>query len=197
MTQAIVLNSEMVSDQNKHIEEAVKSNRRRLMDFIRRRIDDVNDAEDVLQDVFEEMTEAYRMMQPIEQIASWLMRVARNKIIDRYRKKKPVSLEDQSRNFGNAADDEPLFLADILPDPASLSSDKYDESIIWSAVEEALDELPKEQREVFIWHELEGKSFNEISGATGVSVNTLLSRKRYAVLHLREKLQDLHDEMFL
>jgi RNA polymerase sigma factor (sigma-70 family) len=123
--------------------------------------------------------------------------VARNKIIDRYRKKKPVSLEDQSKNFGIVNDDEPMFLADLLPDPSSNVSDGYDESIIWSAFEDALDELPKDQREVFVWHELDGKSFNEISEMTGDSVNTLLSRKRYAVLHLRKRLQSLYDEMFL
>ena len=166
------------------------------MSFIRQRIDDVNDAEDVLQDVFEELTLSYRLTQPIEKVASWLMRVARNKIIDRYRKKSPELLEDQAR-FVGANDDEHLFLADILPDPSSSNGNQHDDKMVWMAIEEALAELPAEQREVFIAHELEGKSFNEISAMTEVSVNTLLSRKRYAVLHLREKLQDLYEEMFI
>ena len=178
--------------QNKQIDKALRENRNRLRDFIRRRIDDVNDAEDVLQDVFEEFTIASRLMEPIEQAASWLITVARNKIIDRYRKKKPDWLEEQTP----PSEDDELFLADILPAPDDASIQNYDSQLIWTAVEEALNELPASQRDVFVMHELEGKSFNEISEATGVSVNTLLSRKRYAVLYLRDKLRYLYNEMF-
>jgi len=192
VTGALAIDNRMAAMQNKQIDKALRENRNRLRDFIRRRIDDVNDAEDVLQDVFEEFTIASRLMEPIEQAASWLITVARNKIIDRYRKKKPDWLEEQTP----PSEDDELFLADILPAPDDASIQNYDSQLIWTAVEEALNELPASQRDVFVMHELEGKSFNEISEATGVSVNTLLSRKRYAVLYLRDKLRYLYNEMF-
>ncbi len=194
MAEAILISAEMTA-QNQRLEDAVNTNRKRLFDFIRQRVDNVNDAEDVLQDVFEELTEAYRMTIPIEQVTSWLIHVARNKIIDRYRKKKTVALEDQKFSSGEG-EDEPLMIADLLRGNSSSPDDQFDNNLLWSMIEEGLDELPAEQREVFVWHELDGKSFNEISIDTGVSVNTLLSRKRYAVLHLREKLRTIYNEMF-
>jgi RNA polymerase sigma factor (sigma-70 family) len=158
-------------------------------------VSDAEDAEDILQDVFEELTEAVRMMQPIEQVASWMFRVARNKIIDRYRKKKTESLEDQKFQTPQS-EDEQLLLADLLMDSSSSAVNRFDKNLLWSAIEEALDELPPEQRDVFIMHELDGKSFNDMVKETGIPLNTLLSRKRYAVLHLREKLRGIYNELF-
>jgi RNA polymerase sigma factor (sigma-70 family) len=194
MTRAITISAEM-TEQNQRLEDAVRDNRNRLFAFIRQRVENSTDAEDVLQDVFEELTEAYRLTTPIEQVASWLMRVAKNKIIDRYRKKKTVALEDQKFSGGDG-DDEPLLIADLLKGNGSSPDSQFDNNLLWNMIEEGLDELPPEQRDVFVWHELDGKSFTEISEETGVSVNTLLSRKRYAVLHLREKLRELYEEMF-
>jgi RNA polymerase sigma factor (sigma-70 family) len=194
MTDALSI-SEMAERQDENIAQAVKSNRKRLRDFIRQRVSDMEDAEDILQDVFEELTEAVRMMQPIEQMAAWMFRVARNKIIDRYRKKKTESLEDQKFNSPHS-EDEPLMLADLLRDPNAGSASRFDTNLLWNAIEEALDELPPEQRNVFVWHEMDGKSFNKIMEETGIPLNTLLSRKRYAVLHLRKKLRDIYDELF-
>lgn len=194
MAQVITLTAEM-SEQNQRLEEAVRDNRNKLFAFIRQRVDSSSDAEDVLQDVFEELTEAYRLTTPIEQVASWLIRVAKNKIIDRYRKKKTLALEDQKFAVGDG-EDEPLLIADLLKGNGSSPDSNFDNNLLWSMIEEGLDELPPEQRDVFVWHELDGKSFVEISAETGVSVNTLLSRKRYAVLHLREKLREVYDEMF-
>src|SRR3982751_5311950 len=175
MAQAITLTTEM-TEQNQRLEEAVRDNRNRLFAFIRQRVDNSTDAEDVLQDVFEELTEAYRLTTPIEQVASWLIRVAKNKIIDRYRKKKTLALEDQ-RFAGRDGDDEPLLIADLLKGNSSSPDSHFDNNLLWNMIEEGLDELPPEQRDVFVWHELDGKSFVEISKDTGVSVNTLLSRK--------------------
>jgi RNA polymerase sigma factor (sigma-70 family) len=194
MTQVITLTAEM-TEQNQRLEEAVHENRNKLFAFIRQRVDSSSDAEDVLQDVFEELTEAYRLTTPIEQVASWLIRVAKNKIIDRYRKKKTLALEDQKFAAGDG-DDEPLLIADLLKGNGSSPDSQFDNNLLWSMIEEGLDELPPEQRDVFVSHELDGKSFLEISAESEVSVNTLLSRKRYAVLHLREKLREVYDEMF-
>jgi RNA polymerase sigma factor (sigma-70 family) len=141
-----------------------------------------------------ELTQSYRMMQPIEKMAAWLFRVARNKITDNYRKKRPVLLEDQLIYQGGDDDDQ-LFLNDLLKSSSASPDKEFDQALIWEAVEMALDELPKEQREVFVKHELEGISFKEMVDETGESMNTLLSRKRYAVLALREKLQYLYDEL--
>lgn len=194
MAQAITIN-EAMKEQNERLEEAVRDNRNRLFAFIRQRVENNTDAEDVLQDVFEELTEAYRLPVPIEQVTSWLIRVAKNKIIDRYRKKKTLALEDQKFSNGDG-EDEPLLIADLLRGNGASPDSAFDNNLLWNMIEEGLDELPAEQRDVFVWHELDQKSFVEISNETGVSVNTLLSRKRYAVLHLREKLRDIYDEMF-
>lgn len=179
--------------QNRQIQDAVRKNRQRLLEFIRRRIPPQEDAEDVLQEVFYELVEMYRLMKPVEQLASWLFTVARNKITDMYRKKKPVSLEE---HFSiKSSEEEEYLLADFLPADQFSSEDKLMQQAILDALAEALEELPAEQRDVFIWHELEGKSFKEIVELTGATQNTLLSRKRYAVLYLRERLRFLYDDL--
>jgi RNA polymerase sigma factor (sigma-70 family) len=182
--------------QNRQIQETVKRERRRLLAFIRQRIPRPDDAEDILQDVFYEFTEMARLMKPVEQIASWLFTVARNKITDRYRKKKPLLLEDVFVFKSGDGDDDGYLLDDLLPaaDVRSADAEMMRETIM-EALTDALEELPTEQREVFIWHELEDKSFKEIADITGAPVNTLLSRKRYAVLHLRERLKELYAEL--
>jgi len=181
----------MALEQNQQITEVVEREQSRLRNFIRRRVPDPRDVEDILQDVFYELVEANRLLMPIEHVTGWLFRVARNRIIDLFRKKKPDSLSDQA-----AADDEGevLRLEDLLPSPDAGPDALYMRSVLLDELELALDELPAEQREVFVAHELEGRSFKEMSTETGVSVNTLLARKRYAVLHLRERLQQIYDE---
>ena len=190
----LTFDSVMTERQNQSIQETVKKESPRLLDFIRKRIPNADDAEDILQDVFYQLVEMNRLMKPIEEVTAWLFTVARNKITDRFRKKKPESLEKQL-SYNREEEGEMLNLADILP----ASGESQDRMMLRSAVmeelEEALDELPKEQREVFMLHEIDGKSFKEISEMTGASVNTLLSRKRYAVLFLRERLRKLYDEL--
>ncbi len=184
----------MSVQQNELIRDTVKKERGRLLDFIRKRVSSEEDAEDILQDVFFELVEAYRLMKPIEKVASWMFTVARNKIIDKYRKKKTLSLENQ---VGVNSDDEGehLNFAELLQDYSNSADGELIRNIIIEALEEALEELPKEQREVFISHEIEDRSFQEISDETGVSVNTLLSRKRYAVLYLRKRLESVYQEI--
>ena len=181
----------MALEQDQRISEVVKREQSRLHNFIRRRVPDPLDAEDILQEVFYELVEANRLLMPIEHVTGWLFRVARNRIIDLFRKKKPESFSDAAV----ATDDEELLrLEDLLPSPDAGPDALYARSVLLDELEFALDELPDEQREVFIGHELEGRSFKQMAAETGVSVNTLLSRKRYAVLHLRERLQSIHDE---
>lgn len=184
----------MTKAQDETIREVVRENGKKLFDFIRRRVNKPEEAEDIFQDVLYELTSSYRMMQPIEKMAAWLFRVARNKITDTYRKKKTELLEDQIVYQGSS-EDEQLYLADLIRGSAESPDAEFDQSLIWNAIEQALDELPDEQREVFVKHELEGISFREMSEESGESVNTLLSRKRYAILALRKKLQALYDEM--
>jgi RNA polymerase sigma factor (sigma-70 family) len=181
----------MALEQNQRISEVVKREQSRLRNFIRRRVPDPRDAEDILQDVFYELVEANRLLMPIDHVTGWLFRVARNRITDLFRKKKPESFSDAAVEDG---DDEPLRLEDLLPSPAAGPEALYARSVLLDELELAVDELPEEQREVFIAHELAGRSFKEMAAETGVSVNTLLSRKRYAVLHLRERLQSIYDE---
>ncbi len=171
--------------------EALKQEQSRLRSFIRRRVPDSRDAEDILQDVFCELAEANRLLMPIEHVTAWLFRVARNRITDLFRKKKPESLSDTV--IAND-EDERLQLEDLLPSPDAGPEALYVRAVLLDEIELAIDELPRVQREVFVAHELEGRSFKEISKQTGVSVNTLLSRKRYAVLHLRERLQIAYAE---
>jgi RNA polymerase sigma factor (sigma-70 family) len=178
-----------MSDQDSQLSEIIAGQRSRLRSFIRRRVPDPSDAEDVLQDVFYKLVEANRLLMPIDHVTGWLFRVARNRITDLLRKKKP-------ENFSAVADgaDETLRLEDLLPSSDAGPEALYARSLLLHELELALEELPEEQRDVFVAHELEGHSFKEISAQTGVSVNTLLSRKHYAVLHLRKRLQDLYDE---
>ncbi len=179
--------------QNAEITQTVRQERSRLLSFIQQRIPDRDEAEDILQDVFYQFTEAYRTIHSIERVTAWLFTVARNKITDRYRKKRPEPFSQKQV----ATDDEGggLRLEDILPDVSNSPDGEMMRAMIWTAIEEALDELPKLQREVFVMHEFEDKSFKEISAQTGVTINTLLSRKRYAILHLRKRLQALYDEL--
>lgn len=185
---------EMTKSQNDTIGEVVRENGKRLLDFIRNRVREPEEAEDIFQDVMIELTQSYRMMQPIEKMAAWLFRVARNKITDNYRKKRPVLLDDQFVYRGSD-DDEQLYLQDLLKSSSQSPDSDFDKALIYEAIELALEELPDEQREVFVQHELEGKSFKEMAEETGLSQNTLLSRKRYAILALRNKLQFLYSEL--
>ena len=171
-------------EQDRRIAETVERERGKLRNFIRRRVSDPGDADDILQDVFYELVEASRLLQPLEQVTAWLYRVATNRIIDLFRKKKPVTLSDQE--WGN--------IVDLLPSPEEGPDAAYARSVLLDEIDAALDELPEEQREVFVAHELQGRSFKELAEASGVGVNTLLSRKHYAVLHLRKRLQEIHKE---
>ena len=183
--------SRMKLEQDRRIAEVVERERSRLRSFIRRRVPDASDAEDVLQDVFFALVEANRLLMPIEHVTGWLFRVARNRITDLFRKKQPESLGGRT---GADEDDEVLPLEDLLPSPDAGPEALYARKVLLDELELAIDELPEEQREVFVAHELEGRSFREMAAETGVSVNTLLSRKRYAVLHLRQRLQGVYDE---
>ena len=181
-----------MTEQDRQISEVVAEQRSRLRNFIRRRVPDPSDAEDIVQEVFYELVEANRLLMPIDHVAGWLFRVARNRITDLFRKKKPVTFSD----IAVADEDgELLRIEDLLPSPDAGPEALYFRNVLLDELELALDELPVEQREVLIAHELEGRSFKELSAESGVSVNTLLSRKRYAVLHLRERLQSIHDEI--
>lgn len=179
-------------EQDQRISDAVAREQSRLRNFIRRRVADPGDAEDILQDVFYELVEAYRMMKPVEQVTAWLFRVARNRVTDLFRRK---SRETARTDPGRVLEDgEELLLEELLPSPGAGPDAAYARSVLLDELDHALEELPAEQRDVFVAHELMGYSFKELSAQTGVSVNTLLSRKRYAVLHLRERLQALYDE---
>lgn len=181
----------MAHEQDERISEVVRREQFRLLNFIRRRVPDPRDAEDILQDVFYELVEANRLLMPIEHITGWLFRVARNRITDLFRKKKPVSFCEATVTDEN---DELLLLEELLPSPDAGPEALYVRHVLLDELELAVEELPEEQRRVFVAHELEGRSFKEMAAETGVSVNTLLSRKRYAVLHLRERLQSVYDE---
>ncbi len=178
-------------EQDQRISEAVSREQPRLRSFIRKRVADPGDAEDILQDVFYELVEAYRMMKPVEQVTAWLFRVARNRITDRFRKRSREALRTEPAKV--ADDGEELLLEELLPSPDAGPDAAYARSVLLEELDEALDELPAEQRDVFVAHELMGYSFKELAAQTGVSVNTLLSRKHYAVLHLRERLQAIYD----
>jgi len=181
----------MEREEDQRISDVVKREQSRLRNFIRRRVPDPLDAEDVLQDVFYRLVEANRLLMPIEHITGWLFRVARNRITDLFRKKEPENFSDISLT---SAEDEELHFEDLLPSPDAGPEALYARSLLLEEMKAALAELPPEQREVFVAHEIDGRSFKEIAAQTGASVNTLLSRKRYAVLHLRERLQRVYDE---
>jgi RNA polymerase sigma factor (sigma-70 family) len=172
-----------IAEQDQFIADAFERDEPRLRSFIRKRVLDGGDAEDILQDVFYELIEAYRLMKPVEQVTAWMFRVARNRITDRFRRQKPVSLSDPI-----GAGEDSLSLEDLLPSPDAGPDAAYARNLLLEVLDDALDELPANQREVFIAHEWMGRSFKELSEETGASVNTLLSRKRYAVLHLRQRL---------
>ncbi len=181
-----------MTEQDRRISEIVAEQRARLRNFIRRRVPDPLDAEDILQDVFYKLVEANRLLMPIEHATGWLFRVARNRITDLFRKKKPQSFGEISVEGEGG---ELLQLEDLLPSPEAGPEAVYVRNLLLEELELALDELPEEQREAFVGHELEGRSFKEMAEETGVNVNTLLSRKRYALLHLRKRLQSLYDEL--
>lgn len=182
----------MAAEQDQRITEVVKREQSRLKNFIRKRVADSADSEDILQDVFYELVEAYRLLKPVDLVGAWLFRVARNRIIDLFRKQEPEALI--SDPMAIAEDGEELTLEELLPSPDAGPEAVYARSLLLEEVEAALDELPEEQRGVFIAHELEGRSFKELAAETGLSVNTLLSRKRYAVLHLRERLRGIYED---
>jgi RNA polymerase sigma factor (sigma-70 family) len=180
-----------MAEQNRQISEVIAEERARLRNFIRRRVPNEADVEDLLQEVFYELVEANRLLMPIEYVTGWLFRVARNRITDLFRKKRPENFTDRA---ARDEDGELQRIEDLLPSPDAGPEALYVRSVLLEELEFALGELPAEQREVFVAHELEGRSFKELSAESGVSVNTLLSRKRYAVLHLRQRLQNIHDE---
>jgi len=181
----------MALEQDQRISEVVKRERSRLLNFIRRRVPEPGDAEDILQDVFYRLVEANRLLMPIEHITGWLFQVARNRITDLFRKKQPEHFSEIAIADENG---EELQFEDLLPSPDGGPEAVFARKLLLEELKQALGELPKEQREVFIAHEFEERSFKELAAETGVSVNTLLSRKRYAVLHLRERLQRVYDE---
>jgi RNA polymerase sigma factor (sigma-70 family) len=180
-----------MAEQDQRISEVVKREQSRLRNFIRRRVADPGDVEDILQDVFYKLVEANRLLMPIDHVTGWLFRVARNRIIDLLREQKPESSIDSSITEQNG---EELRWEDLLPAPDAGPEALYARNVLLAELEMALDELPKEQRDVFVAHEVEGRSFKQMAADTGENVNTLLSRKRYAVLHLRERLQAIYDE---
>ena len=190
---ALELSPEMSAQRKEVVERTVAAERNRLFNFIKKRVSDPGDAEDILQDVFYQLWQGYDTIENVERITSWMFRVARNKIIDRYRKLRTPSFSEIENVRGD--DEAPLLLADIIGDTSSSPDDVYTRELIWESIEEVLAELPKSQREVFVWHELEDLSFREMSARTGESINTLLSRKRYAVNYLRKRLQNLYNEI--
>lgn len=185
------LENGLMTQQDQRISDSVKRNYASLRAFIRKRVADQSDAEDILQEVFYELVEAYRMMQPIEQVTAWLFRVARNRIIDLFRRR---AREGRAGTKVNDEGEE-LSLEELLPSSDAGPDAAYARTVLLDALDEALDELPAEQRDVFVAHELMGYSFKEIAEQTGISVNTLLSRKHYAVLHLRERLESFYAEL--
>lgn len=180
-----------MTEQDQKIAEIVVKERPRLRNFIRRRVPDPSEVEDIVQDVFYRLVEANRLLMPISNVTGWLFSVARNRITDLFRKKKPEAFSEQAVENEEG---ELLQIEDLLPSPDAGPEAGYLRNLLLEELELALEELPDEQREVFVAHELEGRSFREMAEESGTSINTLLARKRYAVLHLRERLQDIYDE---
>jgi len=181
-----------MAEQDRRISETIDREQSRLRNFIRKRVADESDAEDILQDVFYELIEAYRMMKPLEQVTAWLFKVARNRITDLFRRRTREASRFEPANLNE--DSDVISLEELLPSPDAGPEAAYTRSVLLDELNSALDELPAEQRDVFVGTELMGYSFKEISGQTGVGVNTLLSRKHYAVLHLRERLRAIYAE---
>jgi RNA polymerase sigma factor (sigma-70 family) len=179
-------------EQDRQIADVIAEERPRLRSFIRKRVPNEADAEDLLQEVFYELVQAHRLLQPIDYVTGWLFRVARNRITDLFRKKKPEAFGDRALE-GEEGDF--MQMEDLLPSPDAGPEALYVRGVLLDEMELALDELPAEQRDVFVAHEIEGRSFKELSAESGASVNTLLSRKRYAVLHLRRRLQGIHEAL--
>jgi RNA polymerase sigma factor (sigma-70 family) len=177
-----------IAEQDRFFTEALERDEPRLRSFIRKRVLDAGEIEDILQDVFYELLETYRFMKPVEQVTAWLFRVARNRITDLFRRQKPVSLNEP------VSDGESLSLEDLLPSADAGPDAVYARNLLFDLLDEALDELPENQREIFVAHELLGRSFKELAEETGVSISTLLSRKRYAVLHLRQRLKEMQED---
>lgn len=180
-----------MTEQDRQISEIIAEEGSRLRNFIRRHVPDPSDAEDIVQEVFYELVEANRLLMPIDHVTGWLFRVARNRITDLFRKKKAESFSDAAVED---EDGELLQFEDLLPSPDAGPEAIYVRKVLLDELELALDELPDEQREIFVAHELEGRNFKELAAESGVNINTLLSRKRYAALHLRERLQSIYDE---
>lgn len=184
----------MAIEKRQVVEQTVANESNRLLNFIKSRVSDKNDAEDILQDVFIQLWQGYQTIESIEKITAWMFRVARNKIVDLYRKKKPDNfskIENSVQHYNS----EPMLLAEILVDDSGNPDDVYTRELIWESIEDVLEEMPKPQRDVFVWHELEGLSFKDMETKTGDSLNTLLSRKRYAVQYLRKRLEKLYQEI--
>lgn len=182
----------LIAEQDRRLISVISEQRSRLSNFIRRRVPDPSDVEDIAQDVLSELVEANRLLMPIEHVTAWLFRVARNRITDFFRKKKPETFTDA---FPSGENGESLRLEDLLPSPDLGPDALYLRTLLVEELELALDDLPDDRRDVFIAHELEGRSFKDLAAETGTSINTLLSRKRYAVLHLRERLRTIHEEL--
>jgi RNA polymerase sigma factor (sigma-70 family) len=181
-----------MTEKDREITEIVAEERSRLRNFIRRRVPDPADAEDIVQEVFSELVEANRLLMPIDHVTGWLFQVARNRITDLFRRTKPETFSDAAVE---GEDDDVLRIEDLLPSPEAGPEAVYARGVLLHELEAALAELPAEQRAVFIAHELEGRSFKELAAESGLNINTLLSRKRYAVLQLRTRLQNIHDEL--
>jgi RNA polymerase sigma factor (sigma-70 family) len=178
---------DLMTDKDLQITEIFVRERTRLGQFIRRRVSDPGEAEDILQDVLFEFIQVYRLPEPIEQVGAWLFRVARNRIIDRFRKKKEEPMPDYDDEDGN-------WLEQILPSSDAGPEASYARTVLLDELQNALAELPADQRDIFLAHELDGLSFKEMAAETGLSINTLLSRKRYAVMYLRERMQTIYNE---
>lgn len=193
MNEWLSIKKPMALEQNERIQRTVEKERKRLLQFIRKRVDNVADAEDILQDVLYQFTQYLRLGTDIDSLTGWLFAVTRNRITDWFRKKKEDRFSDTAIEMADG--EGPLYLSDILPDASAQTDVPMLRKFMSEAITEAIDELPEEQRYVFLQHEVEGRSFKEIAAETGISVNTLLSRKRYAVLSLRERLAQLYKEL--
>ncbi|HVI46600.1 MAG TPA: RNA polymerase sigma factor [Chitinophaga sp.] len=192
MKQMLLTNSIMASEQNERIQATIKQERKRLLHFIRQRVNNASDAEDILQDVLYQFTEYLRLGSQIDSITGWLFAVTRNRITDWFRKKKETPFSEYVREIEG---EEVLFLPELLADETMEANNPMMRKFMSEAIMQAIDELPEDQRYVFLQHEIEGKSFKEMSEETGIGVNTLLSRKRYAVLYLRERLAEVYKEI--